>query len=52
MDRRQLPIGIQDFRVLREERHYYVDKTAFIRQLVEGGATISCRGRGASARAC
>ena len=35
--RRKLPIGIQTFREIREENCYYVDKTAFIRQLVEGG---------------
>ncbi len=35
--RRPLPIGIQDFRTLREEGCYYVDKTALIRQLIEQG---------------
>ena len=35
--RRKLPIGIQTFREIREEGHYYVDKTAFIRRLVDGG---------------
>ncbi len=37
MTRRQLPIGIQDFRTIREEDCYYVDKTPLIRELVEGG---------------
>ncbi|MCY3793337.1 MAG: AAA family ATPase, partial [Gammaproteobacteria bacterium] len=37
MNRRQLPIGIQDFRTIREDHCYYVDKTALIRQLVQGG---------------
>ncbi len=37
MNRRQLPIGIQDFRVLREENYYYVDKTPLIQQLVSCG---------------
>ncbi len=37
MSRRPLPIGIQDFRTLREEGCYYVDKTALIRQLIEQG---------------
>ena len=37
MNRRQLPIGIQDFRTIRENPYYYVDKTPLIRQLVEGG---------------
>ena len=35
MTRRRLPIGIQDFRRLRETDSYYVDKTALIRELVE-----------------
>ena len=35
--RRKLPIGIQTFREIREDGYYYVDKTAFIRRLAEGG---------------
>ena len=35
--KRKLPIGIQTFRKIREDGCYYVDKTALIRQLVEGG---------------
>ena len=35
--RRRLPIGIQTFRKIREGGCYYVDKTALIRQLVDGG---------------
>ena len=35
--RRRLPIGIQTFREIREDGCYYVDKTALIRQLTEGG---------------
>ena len=35
--RRKLPIGIQTFREIREDDCYYVDKTALIRQLTEGG---------------
>ena len=37
MTRRKLPIGIQDFRTIRERDFYYVDKTLLIRELVEGG---------------
>ena len=37
MNRRLLPIGIQDFRTIREEGCYYVDKTPLIRRLVDGG---------------
>ena len=35
--RRKLPIGIQTFREIREDSCYYVDKTDYIRQLMEGG---------------
>ena len=34
---KKLPIGIQTFREMREENHYYVDKTAIACQLVSEG---------------
>ena len=37
MTRRKLPIGMQTFRELREQRCYYVDKTAYIGRLVDEG---------------
>ena len=37
MHRRKLPIGIQTFAKIRAHDHYYVDKTGFIRQLLEEG---------------
>ncbi len=37
MTRRQLPIGIQDFRTIREQEFYYVDKTSHIQRLVGQG---------------
>ena len=37
MNRRLLPIGIQDFRTMREDDWYYVDKTLLIHQLVSQG---------------
>ena len=37
MPKRRLPIGIQTFRKIREEDCYYVDKTAFIRRLLDEG---------------
>ena len=37
MDRRRLPIGIQTFREVREDRCYYVDKTRHIERLLKGG---------------
>ena len=33
--KRRLPIGIQTFRLIREESYYYVDKTAYIQRLVD-----------------
>ena len=35
--RRKLPIGIQTFSKIREEGCYYVDKTAYVRRLVDEG---------------
>ncbi|MEB3330659.1 MAG: ATP-binding protein [Candidatus Sericytochromatia bacterium] len=37
MQRKRLPIGIQTFREIRENGHYYVDKTPFVLRLVEQG---------------
>jgi len=37
MERSKLPIGIQTFRKIREEEHYYEDKTAFARELLAQG---------------
>ena len=37
MDRSTLPIGIQTFRKVREDGCYYVDKTAYIKELMDGG---------------
>ena len=38
MSRRKLPIGIQTFAKIREGNPYYVDKTGFIRQLLDEGS--------------
>ena len=38
MHRRKLPIGIQTFAKIREDDHYYVDKTGFIRRLIDEGS--------------
>ena len=37
MNRRKLPIGIQTFREVREEDCYYVDKTAYVPELLAEG---------------
>ncbi len=37
MTRQHLPIGIQDFRTIRSEGFYYVDKTPLVRRLVDEG---------------
>lgn len=41
MDRKKLPIGISDYKLLVSEDYYYVDKTDFIRQVVEEGSLIT-----------
>ncbi|AGX87536.1 ATP-binding protein [Candidatus Symbiobacter mobilis] len=37
MNRKKLPIGIQTFREIIEDGHYYVDKTSYALQLIEQG---------------
>ena len=37
MSKRKLPIGLQTFREIREDGCYYVDKTAYIRRLLDEG---------------
>ena len=37
MSKRRLPIGIQTFREVRDENCYYVDKTDYIRRLLDEG---------------
>ena len=34
---RKLPIGVQSFKVVRDDRYLYVDKTEYIAELVTGG---------------
>lgn len=41
MDRKKLPIGISDYKMLIKEDYYYVDKTDFIRQIIEEGSLIT-----------
>ena len=37
MTKRKLPSGIQNFREIRDEGCYYVDKTAYAQRMVKGG---------------
>ena len=36
-----LPIGIEDFKEIREEGYYYVDKTALIEQVLEKRSKVT-----------
>ena len=36
-----LPVGIDDFRKIRNGNYYYVDKTALIEELLEAGGEVS-----------
>ena len=36
-----LPIGIEDFKEIREEGYYYVDKTALIDQVLEKRSKVT-----------
>lgn len=52
MVRKQLPIGIQNFREIREADCYYVDKTAFALKLAQEGKYFSFPGLAALANPC
>lgn len=41
MDRKRLPIGISDYKTVVGEDYYYVDKTDFIRQIIEEGSLVT-----------
>ena len=36
----KLPMGIENFREIRRQKFYYVDKTALIRELLENWGTV------------
>ena len=38
---RPFPIGIDDFRKLRENDYYYADKTMFIKELLDNRGEVS-----------
>lgn len=39
--KKPLPIGISDFKKLRDEGYAYVDKTLFIQEIVEKGTEVA-----------
>lgn len=47
MTRRPLPVGVDDFEKLRKEQYYYIDKTLFIKDLLDmkGEANLFTRPR-------
>ena len=47
MDRKPLPVGIDDFGKLVERGYYFIDKTNFIRDLIDlkGEVTLFTRPR-------
>ena len=44
---RKIPIGIDDFKKIRTENYYYIDKTQFIEKIINDGAAakLFCRPR-------
>ena len=40
-DKKKLPIGIEDFREIRNEGFYYVDKTRVIEQLLKNWGKVN-----------
>lgn len=41
MDRRKLPIGNDDFREIREQNYYYIDKSLMIKDFIEMGDKVA-----------
>lgn len=41
MNKKIIPIGVSDYKMLIEENYYFVDKTDFIRQIIEEGVLIT-----------
>ena len=44
---KKIPIGIEDFKEIRTENYYYIDKTKFIEEILNDGAKVKlfCRPR-------
>ncbi len=40
MKMKKLPVGISDFKKIIEEGYHYVDKTLFIKEIIDSGDTI------------
>ena len=40
MNHKNLPIGISDFRILIEENYYFIDKSLFIKEVIQGAKVI------------
>ncbi|MGE5340933.1 MAG: AAA family ATPase, partial [Candidatus Omnitrophota bacterium] len=40
MNMKKLPIGVSDFKKIIEDDYYYVDKTLFIKEVIDSGDTI------------
>ena len=41
MEKKRVPLGVSDYKRLIDEEYYYVDKTDFIRQVIEEGNKIT-----------
>lgn len=41
MNKKIIPIGISDYKMLIENNYYFVDKTDFIRPIIEEGVLIT-----------
>ena len=40
MERKPLPIGIEDFKRLIDDKYYFVDKTLMIKELIESQTIV------------
>ncbi len=46
----KLKIGADDFKKMRDEGGYFVDKSLLVREVIDGAPASCCRVRGGSAR--
>lgn len=39
--KKALPVGIEDFKKIIDKKYYYIDKTLFIKELLDNGSGVS-----------
>jgi len=41
VSKKKIPVGIDDFKILIEGNYYYIDKTLFIKEILDSGAAVT-----------